>query len=88
MGAWAAAGDVKFPSRSFLHYWRASAISGLGSFVTLLALQALVVLAMHGSPLQVGWLNSVRRLPYLVVGVVVGALVDRRRRPPVMVTMD
>src|SRR5262249_11180439 len=37
---------------------------------------------------QVGWLNSARWLPYLVVGVVVGALVDRRRRRPVMVATD
>jgi MFS family permease len=33
-------------------------------------------------------LNSVRWLPYLVVGVVVGALVDRHPRRPVMVITD
>jgi MFS family permease len=82
------AGDAKFPSRSFLLYWRAGAVSGLGTYVTLLALQTLVVLTMHGSALQVGWLNSARWLPYLVVGVVVGALVDRRPRLPIMVATD
>jgi MFS family permease len=82
------AGDERFPSRSFLLYWRAQAVSGFGSYITLLALQTLVVLTLHGSAAQVGWLNSARWLPYLVVGVVVGALVDRRARRPVMVTTD
>ena len=45
---------AKFPSRSFLLYWRAEAVSGLGTYVTLFALQTLVVLTMHGSAAQVG----------------------------------
>jgi predicted MFS family arabinose efflux permease len=45
-------------------------------------------LTLHGSATEVGWLNSARWLPYLVVGVVVGALVDRRPRRPVMVATD
>jgi MFS family permease len=80
--------DERFPSRSFLFYWRANAVSGFGTYVTLFALQALVVLTLHGSAAEVGWLNSVRWLPSLVVGVVVGALVDRHSRRPIMVTTD
>ncbi len=80
--------DERFPSRAFLLYWRAEAVSGFGTYVTLLALQTLVVLSLHGSATQVGWLNSARWLPYLVVGVFVGALVDRRRRRPTMVATD
>ena len=74
------AGGEGFPSREFWLYWQAEAVSGFGSYITLLALQTLVVLTLHGSAAQVGWLNAARWLPYLVVGVVVGALVDRRRR--------
>ena len=81
-------GDERFPSRSFLLYWRANAVSAFGSYITLLALQTLVVLTLHGSAAQVGWLNSARWLPYLVVGVVVGALVDRHARRPIMITTD
>ncbi len=80
--------DERFPSRSFLLYWQASAVSAFGSYITLLALQTLVVLTLHGSATQVGWLNSARWLPYLVVGVVVGALVDRHARRPIMITTD
>ncbi len=80
--------DQRFPSRSFLLYWRANAVSGFGSYITLLALQTLVVLTLDGSTVQVGWLNSARWLPFLVVGVVVGALVDRHARRPIMIATD
>jgi MFS family permease len=80
--------DEGFPSRSFLMYWRATAVSAFGTYITLLALQTLVVLTLHGSATEVGWLNSVRWLPYLVVGVVVGALVDRHPRRPIMILTD
>ena len=71
-----------------MRYWRASAVSGLGTYVTLFALQALVVLTLHGSATEVGWLNAARWLPYLVFGLVVGAIVDRRRRLPLMISTD
>jgi MFS family permease len=82
------AGGEKFPPRDFWLYWQAEAVSAFGSYITLLALQTLVVLTLHGSAVDVGLLNAARWLPYLVGGVVVGALVDRRRRRPVMVTSD
>lgn len=63
-------------------------MSGLGTYVTLFALQALVVLTLHGSATDVGWLNAARWLPYLVLGFVVGAIVDGRRRLPLMVGTD
>jgi MFS family permease len=80
--------DEDFPSRSFRLYWQAAAVSSFGTYITLLALQTLVVLTLHGSAAEVGWLNSVRWLPYLVVGVLVGALVDRHPRRPIMVFTD
>jgi len=81
-------GSDVFISRPFLRYWRADAVSGLGTYVTLFALQALVVLTLHGSAADVGWLNAARWLPYLVFGLVVGAIVDGRRRLPLMVGTD
>ena len=74
--------------RGFLLYWRAEAISGLGTYVTVFALQALVVLTLDGTAEDVGWLNAARWLPYLVFGLVVGAIVDGRRRLPLMVGTD
>lgn len=77
-----------FPSEPFLRYWRADAVSGLGSYITLFALQALVVLTLHGSATDIGWLNAARWLPYLVFGLIVGAIVDGMRRLPLMVRAD
>jgi MFS family permease len=77
-----------FPSKSFLRYWRADAVSGFGTYVTLFALQTLVVLTLNGSAADVGWLNAARWLPFLVFGLVVGAIVDGRRRLPLMIRTD
>jgi len=77
-----------FISRSFSRYWRADAVSVLGTYVTLFALQALVVLTLDGTASDVGWLNASRWLPYLVFGLVIGALVDGRRRLPLMIGTD
>ena len=41
------AGDEGFPSRGFWLYWQAGAVSGFGSYITLLALQTLVVLTRN-----------------------------------------
>ncbi len=56
-------GGSVFISGSFLRYWRATAVSGLGTSVTVFSLQALVVLTMGGTAADVGWLNAARWLP-------------------------
>ncbi len=72
----------------FRRFWWGEAVSGFGAAVTLLALQTLVVVTLGGGPVEVGWLNTARWVPYLALGLVVGALVDRARRRPVMVITD
>ncbi|KRF37726.1 MFS transporter [Nocardioides sp. Soil805] len=75
-------------SSQFRRFWWGEAVSGMGSAITTLALQTLVLVSLQGGAVQVGWLVSARWLPYLVLGLVVGALVDRVRRRPVMVVTD
>lgn len=77
-----------FPPRGFTRFWWGEAVSSFGTYVTLLALQTLVILTLGGTAQDVGWLNSARWLPYLALGLMVGALVDRHRRRPVMVATD
>jgi predicted MFS family arabinose efflux permease len=77
-----------FPTGSFLRYWRAAAVSGFGTYVTAFALQTLVVLTLNGSAADVGWLNATETLPYLVFGLIVGAIVDGRRRLPLLIRTD
>src|SRR5688500_6670505 len=77
-----------FPPRGFGRFWFGEAVSGFGNYVTVLALQTVVVLTLGGTATQVGWLNATRWLPYLLIGLVVSALVDRRRRRPIMMATD
>lgn len=72
----------------FRLFWWGEAVSGFGTAVTSLALQTLVIVTLHGSAMEMGWLNTARWLPYLVLGLVVGALVDRARRRRVMIITD
>ena len=80
--------ESEFPSGDFTRFWWGETVSSVGTYVTLVALPTLVVLTLDGTAQDVGWLNSARWLPYLLLGLVVGALVDRHRRRPVMVVTD
>jgi MFS family permease len=72
----------------FLSFWAADTVSGFGSYVTSLALQVLIIVTLKGTATDVGLVNASRWLPYLLFGLVMGALVDRRRRKPILVATD
>ena len=72
----------------FRLFWTASTVSDFGSQVTTLAVQVLVVTTLAGSAADVGLVNAARWLPYLLLGVVVGALADRVRRKPLLIGTD
>ena len=72
----------------YLAFWTASTVSDFGSYVTSVALQVLVVVTLKGTATDVGLMSAARWAPYLVLGLVVGALVDRYRRKPILVTTD
>lgn len=72
----------------FASFWAAETVSLFGTAVTTIALQVLVVSTLDGTATDVGLLNAARWLPYLVLGLVVGALVERRARKPLLVVTD
>lgn len=80
-------GDV-FRLPGFFRFWAANTVSDFGSYITSLALQVLVVVTLKGTATDVGLVGAARWLPYLLLGLVIGALVDRRRRKPVLVATD
>lgn len=84
----AAEGEHARLPRSFRWLLAAEAASSVGTYVTLLALQTIVVVTLGGDSADTGLLSAARWLPYLVLGLLVGALVDRMRRKPVMVWSD
>jgi MFS family permease len=77
-----------FRHPGFAWFWSAETVSGFGDYVTVLALQVLVVTTLGGTAVDVGLLNASRWLPYLLFGLVLGVLVDRRRRRPILITTD
>jgi MFS family permease len=72
----------------FRLFWAASTVSDFGSQVTTLAIQVLVVTTLAGTAADVGLVNAARWVPYLLFGVIVGALADRVRRKPLLVGTD
>lgn len=72
----------------FGRFWTAATVSGFGTYVTTLAIQVLVVVTLHQGAAGVGLLSAARWLPYLLFGLVIGVLVDRSRRRPLLVATD
>lgn len=75
-------------NNSFVRFWLASTTSNFGAYITSLSLQVLVVVNLHGTAADVGWVNASRWLPYVLLGLVAGVLVDRIHRKFVLVTTD
>lgn len=75
-------------ARGFGRLWSASTVSAFGSFVTTFAVPVLVVDVLAGDAVDVGLVNAARWVPYLVLGLLAGVLVDRVRRRPLLVVTD
>lgn len=71
----------------FLLLWSGQTVSTLGTNISGLALP-LLVLALTHSPALAGLVTAVRQLPYLLVSLPAGALVDRWNRKKAMIYCD
>jgi MFS family permease len=69
----------------FVKLWGSENISLLGSQVTSLAVPFVAIILLHAGAAQVGILASARYLPYLLVSLPVGVLIDRVQRRPLMI---
>ncbi|HKT36835.1 MAG TPA: MFS transporter, partial [Ktedonobacterales bacterium] len=74
-------------NRNYLLLWGGQAISDLGTQVSALAFPLLTLLLTH-SAAQAGLVGAIRAVPYLVLGLPAGALVDRWNRKRVMIVCD
>jgi MFS family permease len=82
----ATAGTVR--GADFRRLWIGQTTSRLGSTVTSVALPLVAVATLGASTLQVALLSAATWLPWLLIGLPVGAWVDRLPRRPVMVVCD
>ncbi|MEU3346853.1 MFS transporter [Streptomyces sp. NPDC006700] len=74
-------------NRDFMLLWSGQVVSTVGMRVTALA-YPLLVLALAGSPFQAGLVGFAQTLPFLVLYLPAGALVDRWDRRRVMLAAD
>ena len=72
----------------FMKLWAGQTISQVGSQVTFLALPLVAVLALEATPFEMGLLTAAGAIPTLLAGLHAGALVDRRRRRPILIGGD
>ena len=75
-------------NRDFVRLWSGETISQLGSQVTLIALPLIAIKVLGATTFEVGALEAAQFLPFLLVGLPAGAIVDRRRRRPVLIAGD
>ena len=71
----------------FFAFWSAETVSGFGTYITILAVQTVVVLLLGGTAMDVGLVNAAGLLPNLL-GPLAGAIVERFRRARVLVATD
>ena len=79
-GLWSHAG--------FRKLWAATTCSQFGLQVTFVVLPLVAALTLDASPGQMGLLSAARTAPFLLIGLLVGAWLDRVRRRPVLVAAD
>jgi MFS family permease len=75
-------------NRDFRRLWLADLVSQLGSRIDVLAVPLLAATALGASVFEVSLLRTAETLPYLVLGLQVGAWCDRMRHRPVLIAAD
>ena len=72
----------------FRLFWTGETISQLGDTMARVAMPLLAVLVLHASTFVVTLLTATAYLPWLLIGLPVGAWVDRLRCRPLMIACD
>lgn len=72
----------------FLKLWAASAISDVGSQITVVALPLIAALTLRATAWEMGLLSAAGSAPILLVGLLAGVWVDRLRRRPMLIAAD
>ena len=81
-------GESLWRHRDFRQLWIAQTLSLVGSQFGGLALPLVAILVLGASPAQVGLLTGIAGVPWLLIGLAVGVVVDRVRRRRLLVHAD
>src|ERR1700737_2755671 len=74
--------------RNFRFFWRAETISSVGNPFTELALPLTAVILLQASTFEVGLLRVMEYLPFVLLGLGAGVVVDRSRPAPLLIGSD
>lgn len=74
--------------RDFMLLWTGQSVSELGSAVTIVALPLTAVVLLGASTLQVGLLSAAGTLPFLLIALPAGLIVDRTAKRRLMICCD
>ncbi len=69
-------------------FWLSTTVSVFGSQVSALAIPLTAIETLNASAFQIGALNASMSFPFLLIGLLAGAWVDRMRRRPVLIVTD
>src|SRR5579863_6313748 len=81
-------GRTLWRHRNFLLLWSGQTVSEMGSAVTQLALPLTAVIVLRASTFQVGALTAAETLPFALIALPAGAIVDRRAKRWLMIWCD
>ena len=72
---------------AFAFFWSATTIRAFGSAISGVAFQVLIVTVLHATPIEISIFSALSVVPYVFLGLIVGALMDRwRRQRTLMIT--
>jgi MFS family permease len=74
-----------FRNTDFARLWAGESVSLIGTQVTQFAMPLVAVLSLHATVTEVGVLYALRFVPVLLLSLLVGVWLDRRRRRPVLI---
>ena len=74
--------------RDFRLMWLASTVTSFGGQITLLALPLTAVTMLDATPSQMGILVAFEALPFSLLSLHAGVVVDRMRRLPIMLVCE
>lgn len=72
----------------FRNFWLGHTVSMFGVQITLVALPLVAAITLGATPLQMGILQAVEFLPFLVLSLFVGVWVDRAPKRPILIITD
>ncbi len=75
-------------SASFRRLWLSLTVTSFGAQITNLALPLTAALLLNATPMQMGILVALETLPFLLVSLHAGVLLDRVRKLPVIIAAD